>query len=186
MVSPTMQPINISANIGKNILSEKEKPSPCNCRDATSCPLYGSCQHKNFVYSTRFLTSDIKQDHPHYIGLTEHTFKNRLYKRNSSFKYESNGSSTELSNFMWGWNKDNVNVNLDWSILDNAQPYFSDSRKYILCITVKYHIIVCTKNVPSKRNELLTKRRHENNPILQITKTLLHNYLFKTFFPEWS
>ena len=27
----------------KNILNEQEKPSPCNCRDKTSCPLNRSC-----------------------------------------------------------------------------------------------------------------------------------------------
>ena len=59
----------------KNILNEQEKPSPCNCRDKTSCPLNGSCQHKNLVYSCKVSTPDIKQNHPHYIGLTEHTFK---------------------------------------------------------------------------------------------------------------
>ena len=73
----------------KNILNEQEKPSPCNCRDKTSCPLNGSCQHKNLVYSCKVSTPDIKQNHPHYIGLTEHTFKDRLYKHNNSFKYES-------------------------------------------------------------------------------------------------
>ena len=64
----------------KNILNEQEKPSPCNCRDKTSCPLKGSCQHKNLVYSCKVSTPDIKQNHPHYLGLTEHTFKDRLYK----------------------------------------------------------------------------------------------------------
>ena len=73
----------------KNILNEQEKPSPCNCRDKTSCTLNGSCQHKNLVYSCKVSTPDIKQNHPHYIGLTEHTFKDRLYKHNNSFKYES-------------------------------------------------------------------------------------------------
>ena len=66
----------------KNILNEQEKPSPRNCRDKTSCPLNGSCQHKNLVYSCEVSTPDIKENHPHYIGLTEHTF--RLYKIDST------------------------------------------------------------------------------------------------------
>ena len=44
----------------KNILNEQEKPSPRNCRDKTSCPLNGSCQHKNLVYSCKVSTPDIK------------------------------------------------------------------------------------------------------------------------------
>ena len=73
----------------KNILNEQEKPSPCNCRDKTSCPLNESCQHKNLVYSCKVSNPNIKHNHPHYTGLTEHTFKDRLYKRNNSFKYYS-------------------------------------------------------------------------------------------------
>ena len=62
----------------KNILNEQEKPSPCNCRDKTSCPLKGTCQHKNLVYSCKVSTPDLKQNHPHYIGFTEHTFKDSI------------------------------------------------------------------------------------------------------------
>ena len=64
----------------KNISNEQEKPSLCNCRKKTSCPLNGSCQHKNLVYSCKVSTPDIKQNHPHYTGLKEHTFKIRLCK----------------------------------------------------------------------------------------------------------
>ena len=67
----------------------KKKPSPCNCKDKTSCPSKRSCQHKNLVHSCKVSTPDIKQNHSHYIGLTEDIFKNRLYKRKNSFKYES-------------------------------------------------------------------------------------------------
>ena len=88
------------------------------CRDKTSCPLKGSCQHKNLVYSCKVSTPDLKQSHPHYIGLTEHTFR-----YNNSFKYESKRNSTELSNFIWGKKKEKINVDLDWSILDKAKPY---------------------------------------------------------------
>ena len=62
----------------KTILNEQEKPSPCNCRDKTSCPLKGSCQHKDIVYSCKVSTPDLEQNHPHDIGLTENTFKDRL------------------------------------------------------------------------------------------------------------
>ena len=72
----------------KNMFNEQEKLSPCNCRDKTSRSLNGSCQHKSLVYSCKVSTPDVKQNHPHCIGLTGHTFKERLYKQNNSFKYE--------------------------------------------------------------------------------------------------
>ena len=115
----------------KNISNEQEKPFPCNCMDKTSCPLNGSCQHKNLVYSCKVSTRDY---HPHCIGLTEDTFKDRLYKHNNSFRYESKRNSTELSNFIWGKKKEKINVDLDWSILDKAKPYSPASKNacYVL------------------------------------------------------
>ena len=98
------------------------------CREKTPCPLKGSCQHKNLVYSCKVSTPDLKQNHPHYIGLTEHAFKDTLDKHNNSFKYDSKRNSTELSNFIWGNKKEKINVDLDWSILDKAKPYFPASK----------------------------------------------------------
>ena len=144
----------------KNILNKLEKP-PCNCRDKTSCPLKGSCQHKNIVFSCKVSSPDLKQSHPHYIGLTEHTFKDRLYKHNS-FKCESKRNSTELSKFIWSKKKEKINMDLDWSILDKAKPSSPASKKCMLCLTGKYHVISSRKNLLNNRNEPVTKCRHEN------------------------
>lgn len=101
----------------------------------------------NLVYSCRVLTLVRKQNHPHYIGLTEHALKERLDKLNNSFKYESKGNLTEPSNLVWDKKKEKVNVNLDWSILYKAKPYSPTSKKYMLCLTEKYYIIFSTKNL---------------------------------------
>ena len=97
----------------KNILNEQEKPSPCNFKSKTSCPLEEIYQHKNLVlyFLVKFQSQipDLKKkQHPHYIGLTEH----RLYKHNNSFNYESKRKSTELSSFIWGKKKQKINVDL--------------------------------------------------------------------------
>ena len=105
----------------KYVLNEQEKPSPCDCRDKTSYLVNRSCQHKNLVYACKVSTPDIKQNHLHYTGLTEHTFKDRLYKHNDSFEYKSKKNSTELSKFIWGKKKGKINVDLDWNILDKAR-----------------------------------------------------------------
>ena len=144
----------------KNILNKQEKLSPCNCSDKISCPLKGSCHQKNLVYFCKVSTPDLKQNHPHYIGLTEHTFKDRLYKRNNFLKYESKGNSAELSNFIWGKKKEKINVDLDWSILDKVKPYSPASKK--MHLTETYHIIFSKKNLLNKCNELVTRCRHEN------------------------
>ena len=152
----------MSRLVNKNILNEQEKPSPCNYRDKASCPLKGSCRHKSFVYYCKVSTVDLKQNYPDYIRLTEKTFKGRLYKQNNSFKYESKRSSTELSNFIWGEKKEKINVDLDWSILDKAKPCSPASKKCMLCLSEKYHIIFSTKNLLNKHNELVTKKGNEN------------------------
>ena len=74
--------------IYKSTLSEQEKISPCNCNNKTTWSLIGSCQHKNLACSCRVSAADMKQNHPHYIGLIEHTFKDRPCKHSNSFKYE--------------------------------------------------------------------------------------------------
>ena len=74
----------------KNILNEQKKPSPCNCQDKTSCSLKEIYQHKNLVYSCKVSTPDLKQNYPHYIRLTNHKFKDRLYKHNKEVKKKLN------------------------------------------------------------------------------------------------
>ena len=59
------------------------------------------------------------------------------YKHDNSFKYDLKRNSTELPNFIWGKQKENINVDLDWSVLDKAKDYSPTSKKFILCLTEK-------------------------------------------------
>ena len=65
-----------------------------------------------------------------------------------------------------------IKVDLDWRILDQAKPYFPASKKCMSCLTEKYPIIFSTKNLLNKRNEMVTKRRHENKFSLAICKDI--------------
>ena len=53
-------------------------------------------------------------------------------------------------------------VDLDWSILGKAKPYSQSSKELMFCLTEQWQIIFSTKNLLNKRNELVTKCRHEN------------------------
>ena len=53
-------------------------------------------------------------------------------------------------------------MDLDWRILDKAKAYSPALKKCMLRLTEKYQIIFSTKNLLNKRNELVTKCRHEN------------------------
>ena len=147
----------INSNIPK-------QPAPtCNCRSKSSCPLNGDCMQSSLVYICKADAPNITKNHPHYISLTENTFKDRFYEHKNSFKYESKRNATELSNFVWE-NKNRITeTNLVWNILDKARAYRPETKRCLLCLTEKYHIIFSKLNLLNSRNELVTKcRRHEN------------------------
>ena len=88
----------------KKILNEtitKATCESCNLRIKASCPLNGNCLQSSLIYICKATTTKITNDHPHYIGLTENIFKDRLYKHKNSFRHESKKNVTELSNFIW-------------------------------------------------------------------------------------
>ena len=58
------------------------------------------CLAKNVIYKCNVL-SDHQIAEASYIGLTENSFKDRLYKHHNSFKYESKANSTEMSKQVW-------------------------------------------------------------------------------------
>ena len=56
----------------------------------------------------------------------------------------------------------NTETSLEWKILDKAMSYEPGSRKCMLCLTEKYHIVFSKPNLLNSRSELMTKCRHEN------------------------
>ena len=59
----------------------------CNCRVKDSCPLQGKCQTENVVYLAQ-VTNRKNSERKCYIGLTERTFKDRLYKHRNSLRHQ--------------------------------------------------------------------------------------------------
>ena len=103
-----------------------------------------SSQETNIPTKTIPITSDYQNS----------SFKDRLYKHKNSFKYENKRSTTGLFNLIWDQKSKNIDVSLEWSILDKAKPYSPDSRNCRLCLTEKYHILFSGLNLLSKLNEL--------------------------------
>ena len=154
----------INSHNKKIINNNIPKPSPptCNCRFKTSCPLNGDGLQSSLVYICKADTPDIIGNHPHYIGLTENTFKDRFFKYKNSSKYESKRNATELSNFVWENKHANTETNLVRNVLDKARAYKPEAKRCMLCLTEKYHLIFSKLNLLNSRNELVTKCRHEN------------------------
>ena len=125
---------NIASEItshNKSIIRKEEIPnSPtCNCRAKNSCPLAGNCLQKNVIYKCSVKSDNTTVD-ADYIGLTENTFKDRLYKHRNSFKYESKANSTKLSKYVWDMKKSEKEItSMNWSIVDRAVPYKNGTKK---------------------------------------------------------
>ena len=60
------------------------------------------------------------------------------------------------------YGKTNTETNLVWNILDKATAYRPETKRCLLRLTEKYHIISSKLNLLNSRNELVTKCRHEN------------------------
>ena len=140
----------------KNILNQQEKPSPCNCRDKTSCPLKESCQHKNLVYSCKVSAADLKQNHSHYIDLQNiHTSTNitillTTSQRETQKNFLISYGVKRKGRLMWILiHAASFQIRKNFSLLLKTNS--------MLCVTEKYHIISSTKNLLKKSNELVNK-----------------------------
>ena len=110
----------------KKILNEniaKATCALCNCIVKASCQLDGNYLQSSLVYICKAARAKVTNDYPHYIDLTENTFKGRLYKHKNSFRYKSKKNATELSNFVWENKHANTETSLEWKILDKARSY---------------------------------------------------------------
>ena len=66
---------------------EMASPKPhWKCRVRESCPLNGDCLQSSAVYGCKITSNNTPENSPDYIGLTENTFIDRLYKHKNSFK----------------------------------------------------------------------------------------------------
>ena len=70
----------------------------CNCRKNDTCPVDERCLEEGIVYEA---TVKSGQETKKYVGLTEGTFKKRLYDHRQSFKNNSLKNAAELSKHIW-------------------------------------------------------------------------------------
>ena len=155
---------NISTIIkshNRNLLYNNRTEEPdCNCREKQSCPLNGNCLTRSLIYSAKIGSGENEST---YIGLTENSFKDRLYKHRNSFKYRNKVNSTELSKYHWEMKDRGISdLAIEWSIKDHAIPYQNGAKRCDLCLTEKFHILTHHRRILNKRNELISKCRHVN------------------------
>lgn len=110
------------------------------------------------VFQARFMnnSSNYKTNN---IRLTEHTFKDRLYRHRNSFRHRNKINSTQLSKYIWNQrNNNNSDIKIKLSILDGAPAFQNGSKRCEFCLSEKHHIIFQKYDLLNKQNELLSKR----------------------------
>ena len=155
----------IISNHNKNIQrKDREQHRQCNCRIPINCPLNNKCLTDGVVYKATVTT---EQSSKFYIGASETTFKLRWSNHMSSFRNENRRSQTALSNYIWTLKENNINFNLNWTVLKRAKAYSNISKRCNLCLWEKYFIITAEKSKSlNSRTELVSKCRHANKFLL--------------------
>ena len=153
-----------------NITSPRvEIEKPCNCRNKQSCPLTGKCQATNIVYRAEIISNNNQQNSKFYIGLSGPNFKQRLASHNTSFNNRSHEKDTELSKYIWKLKDAQTPFKIKWSTVKKTSGYNNILKACSLCMSEK--LAICNfkdkSRLLNKRNELVSKCRHENKYILR-------------------
>ena len=78
--------------------TEGEEKRTCSFRKKETCPVEGKCLEEGIIYKAT-IKSD--SDEKKYDGLTEGSFKRRLYGHRQSFRNNNLRTATELSKHIW-------------------------------------------------------------------------------------
>ena len=147
------------------------KPKPttteagCNCNDETDCPMPGKCLTDRLVYKATVCGPDIETET--YTGVTKNTFKKRYYGHTSSFRNREHEFSTTLSAYIWNLKDKDQEYDVRWQVIDRGPEFNPTSRKCILCIKEKYHIIHNPDGSSlNSRSELFSTCRHRTKKLL--------------------
>ena len=133
-----------------------EQKATCNCRVKNNCPLGGKCLTENVIYKATVTT---QEDTKTYIGLTSNTFKTRFTQHKASFNDKKKINHTELSKYIWTLKDNDTTYNINWQIIQRAQPYSPKSKRCNLCLWEKYHIITANNKI-SALNSCRHRKKH--------------------------
>ena len=97
--------------------TEGEEKRSCNCRKKETCPIEGKCLEEGIIYEA---TIKSNSDEKKYVGLTEGSFKRRLYGHRQSFRNNNLRTATELSKHIWDLKDRQEEFEISWKIIDRA------------------------------------------------------------------
>ena len=139
----------------------------CNCLQTSECPMPGKCLTNRLVYKATVTGPNIPTET--YTGVTKNTFKQRYYGHSSSFRNREQEFSTTLSSHIGSLKDDDKEYDIRWQVIDRGREFNPTTRKCLLCMKEKYHIIHNSYGSSlNLRSELFSTCRHR-------TKNLLSN-----------
>ena len=167
----------------------------CNCRvdranansQSNNCVMEGSkCLTENLVYrgDLEFTMPNPRngQDEPKhcvYLGISKNSFKSRYGTHKSSFTHYDQRTSTRLAGKVWKLKEKNIPYRLKFSIVKQYPAYRKESKKCVLCIAERTHILFYDvendnqdqqTELLNKRSELMSKCRHRASHLLKYTR----------------
>ena len=165
---------SIINNHNKNVLQENNNQNKtCNCIKKESCPLGNQCLTPNIVYQGTISSNEPNTSPKIYIGLCEESFKKRYANHKKSFNHSRYENDTELSKEYWKLKERKINPVITLEIKTKCDPFNPTSGKCSLCLNEKLLILEASddRNLLNKRNELVSKCRHQNKFKLSSLKT---------------
>ena len=148
----------------KNITKEETvQKNSCNCTKRNECPLNNNCLNTNLIYKAT-ISSNVPSTPKTYIGLTEGPFKQRYANHKKSFNHRKYEHDTELSKEVWRIKDRNETPVVTWEIVRKCPSFNPNTNKCNLCLNEKLYILYANQSLNSlnKRNELVSKCRHQN------------------------
>ena len=103
-----------------------------------------------------------------YLGISETPFKERYYNHTKAFKNRVYETDTELSKLIWGLKDNKQDHRISWEIAASTSALRSGGGRCDLCTTEKLLIIMAAPgSIINKRDEIVSKCRHQNKFILK-------------------
>ena len=134
----------------------------CNCINKKSCPLNGNCLSENTLYAGTITSNIPNYQDKDYAGVTAPQWKFRYNTHKTSFNLRKYINSSELSKEVWRIKDQGGTPSIKWRILKQHAPYNPISKTCKLCISEKLYILENEENLLNKRDELISKCRHQN------------------------
>ena len=142
-----------------------EDQSRCKC-GGSECPIGGMCSEEWVVYSAK-VTEPVSGKFETYAGLTSRKFKTRKQEHLRNFENSDSRIKSKLSGHIWDQKDNGLGFNIEWSIIDRAPPFNTTTRKCLLCLKEKHHIMYDRgRSSLNKRSEVFNTCRLRTQDLL--------------------